>query len=89
MKIQTMASADGNLYQIIYAVPDWETICQMENIDTQNEPFLDVEKTLIKYNCDRVFRHDNFLVFVRLIEEAKLIEDNLETTETNTTLPSS
>ncbi len=87
MKINTLPSADGNLYQIVYVVPDWELICNAEQIDTLGEPFLDIDKTMSKYHCDRVFRHNNFLLFTKLIEEATLVEDNLEPQETNVTLP--
>ena len=39
---------------------------------------IDVEKTRIKHQCTNVFRKDGIYWFVRLVEEAQVIEENLE-----------
>jgi hypothetical protein len=64
MKMHLIKTNDDTLYQVIHHEPETKA--------------LDLEKTKIKHQCSHVFRKDGLYWFVRLIEEAQVIEDNLE-----------
>lgn len=64
MKMHLIKTNDDTLYQVIYQEPETK--------------ILDVEKAKIKHQCSHVFRKDGLYWFVRIIEEAQVIEDNLE-----------
>jgi len=64
MKIHIIKTNDDTLYHVIHQEPEVKQ--------------LDLEKTKIKHQCTHVFRKDGLYWFVRLIEEAQVIEENLE-----------
>jgi len=64
MKMHLIKTNDDILYQVIHQEPETKQI--------------DVEKTRIMNHCTNVFRKDGLYWFVRLIEEAQIVEENLE-----------
>ena len=64
MKMHLIKTNDDTLYQVIHQEPETK--------------ILDVEKSKIKHQCSHVFRKDGLYWFVRIIEEAQVIEENLE-----------
>ena len=64
MKMHLIKTKDDVMYQVIH-----------QELETK---ILDVEKAKIKHQCSHVLRKDGWLWFVRIIEEAQVIEDNLE-----------
>jgi hypothetical protein len=88
MPFSTIKTANDLLYQVIYVTPDWEFITQINpDIQFEDKEKIDIESLMKKHQCDKVFKQNGQLVFVRLIEEAILDQDNLEIQETNITLP--
>ncbi len=68
MKLHLIKTSDGTLYQVIDQIPEYKQI--------------DVEYIKWKNDCTHVFRKDGLLWFVRFIEEAQIIEEELgEVTE--------
>jgi hypothetical protein len=64
MKMHLIKTNDDVLYEVIHQEPETKQI--------------DAEKLKIKYYCTDVFRKDGQYWFVRKIEEAQVIEENLE-----------
>jgi len=64
MKMHLIKTNDDVLYHVLHQEPETKP--------------LDIEKTKIKHQCTHVFRKDGLYWFVRLIEEAQLTEENLE-----------
>lgn len=64
MKMHLIKTNDDVMYHVIHQEPEAKDI--------------DVEKTRIKHQCTNVFRKDGIYWFVRLVEEAQVIEENLE-----------
>jgi hypothetical protein len=64
MKMHLIKTNDDILYQVIHQEPETKQI--------------DVEKLKIKHLCNTVFRKDGLYWFVRKIEEAQIIEENLD-----------
>jgi hypothetical protein len=67
MKIPVIKTNGDNLYQIIHQEPENKQI--------------DIDFIKNKHNCTNVFRKDGLYWFVRLIEEAELIEEEIIPTE--------
>ena len=61
MKLHLIKTGDGELYQVIDQIPEAKQI--------------DVEYFKWKNDCTHVFRKDGILWFVRIIEEAQIVED--------------
>lgn len=61
MKLHLIKAGDGELYQVIDQISEAKQV--------------DVEYFKWKNDCTNVFRKDGILWFVRLIEEAQIIED--------------
>lgn len=88
MPFSTIKTADDLLYQVIYVTPDWEFITQTNpDIQFEEEEKINIDALIKKHQCDKVFKQNGQLVFVRLIEEVILDQDNLEIQETDITLP--
>jgi len=64
MKIEYIKTNDDTLYEVIRTIPE------IQQIDT--------EKFRILTNSTHVFRKDGLYWFVRIIEEAQIVEENLE-----------
>jgi hypothetical protein len=64
MKIEYIKTNDDTLYEVIRTIPE------IQQIDT--------EKFRILTNSTNVFRKDGLYWFVRIIEEAQIVEENLE-----------
>ena len=64
MKLHLIKTNDDTLYEVIRTFPETKII--------------DIDKMKIKFQCTDVFRKDGKLWFVRLIEEAQVIEESLE-----------
>lgn len=64
MKMHLIKTNDDVLYQVIHQEPETKP--------------LDLELLKNKYLCNTVFRKDGLYWFVRKIEEAQVIEENLE-----------
>ena len=64
MKMHLIKTNDGTMYQVIHQEPEAK--------------IMDPEKSKIKHQCSHVFRKDGLYWFVRIIEEAQIIEENLE-----------
>jgi hypothetical protein len=61
MKLHLIKTSDGELYQVIDQISEAKQV--------------DVEYFKWKNDCTHVFRKEGMLWFVRLIEEAQIIED--------------
>ena len=61
MKIEYIKTNDDTLYEVIRTIPE------IQQIDT--------EKFRISTNSTNVFRKDGMFWFVRIVEEAQIIED--------------
>jgi hypothetical protein len=64
MKIEYIKTNDDTLYEVIRTIPEHTGI--------------DTEKFRISTNSTNVFRKDGLYWFVRIIEEAQIVEENLE-----------
>ena len=64
MKMHLIKTNDDVLYQVIHQEPETKP--------------LDLELLKRKYLCNTVFRKDGLYWFVRKIEEAQIVEENLE-----------
>jgi len=64
MKMHLIKTKDDTLYEVIH-----------QEVETKQ---IDSEKMRIKYHCTDVFRNNGQYWFVRKIEEAQVIEENLE-----------
>lgn len=64
MKLHLIKTNDDTLYEVIHTEPETK--------------IMDIDKMKFKYQCTDVFRKDGKLWFVRLIEEAQIIEESLE-----------
>jgi hypothetical protein len=64
MKMHLIKTNDDVMYQVLHQEPEIKPI--------------DVEKMKIKHQCSHVFRKDGLYWFVRIVEEAQIIEENLE-----------
>lgn len=64
MKLHLIKTNDDTLYEVIHTFPETKIV--------------DIDKMKIKFQCTDVFRKDGKLWFVRLIEEAQVIEESLE-----------
>jgi len=64
MKIEYIKTNDDTLYEVIRTIPE------IQQIDTEN--------FRISTNSTNVFRKDGLYWFVRIIEEAQIVEENLE-----------
>ena len=64
MNMHLIKTNDDVLYQVIHQESETKQI--------------DVEKIRIKHHCTNVFRKDGLYWFVRLVEEAQIVEENLE-----------
>jgi hypothetical protein len=64
MKMHLIKTNNDILYQVIHQEPETKQI--------------DTEKMRIKHHCTDVFRKDGMYWFVRLIEEAQIIEESLD-----------
>jgi hypothetical protein len=69
MKIEYIKTNDDTLYEVIRTIPE------IQQIDT--------EKFRISTNSTNVFRKDGLYWFVRIVEEAQIIEDELPLIEEN------
>jgi len=65
MKMHLIKTKNDSLYEVIHQIP--------EHIQ------MDVEKQRIKYQCTDVFRNNGQYWFVRLIEDAEVLEESLAT----------
>jgi len=64
MNMHLIKTNDDVLYQVIHQEPETKP--------------LDLELLKRKYLCNTVFRKDGLYWFVRKIEEAQIVEENLE-----------
>lgn len=64
MKLHLIKTNDDTLYEVIHTESETKT--------------MDIDRMKFKYQCTDVFRKDGKLWFVRLIEEAQIIEESLE-----------
>ena len=64
MKFHLIKTNNDMLYEIIHTEPETKT--------------MDIDRMKFKYQCTDVFRKDGKLWFVRLGEEATIIEESLE-----------
>ena len=64
MKMHLIKTNNDILYQVIHQEPETK--------------IFDTEKMKIKHQCTDVFRKDGMYWFVRLIEEAQIIEESLD-----------
>jgi len=69
MKIEYIKTNDDTLYEVIRTIPE------IQQIDT--------EKFRISTNSTNVFRKDGMFWFVRIVEEAQIIEDDQPLLEEN------
>ena len=69
MKIEYIKTNDDTLYEVIRTIPE------IQQIDT--------EKFRISTNSTNVFRKDGLYWFVRIIEEAQIVEDDQPLLEEN------
>ena len=65
MKLHLIKTSDNKLYQVIDQIPETKSI----NVEDHKQ----------KHDCTNVFRKENMLWFVQLIEDAKIIEEIVET----------
>jgi hypothetical protein len=64
MKFHLIKTNNDMLYEVIHTESD--------------NKIMDIDKMKFKYQCTDVFRKDGKLWFVRLVEEATIIEESLE-----------
>ena len=64
MNLNLISTNDGTMYQVIRQIPEHTQI--------------DTEHFKNKTNSTHVFRKDGMFWFVRIIEEAQLVEEDLE-----------
>ena len=69
MKIEYIKTNDDTLYEVIRTIPE------IQQIDT--------EKFRISTNSTNVFRKDGLYWFVRIVEEAQIVEDDQPLLEEN------
>lgn len=61
MRLHLIKTSDNKLYQVIDQVPETKSI----NVEDHKQ----------KHDCTNVFRKENMLWFVQLIEDAKIVEE--------------
>ncbi len=64
MRLHLIKTSDNKLYQVIDQVPETKSI----NVEDHKQ----------KHDCTNVFRKENMLWFVQLIEDAKIVEEITE-----------
>lgn len=65
MKLHLIKTSDNKLYQVIDQIPETKSI----NVEDHKQ----------KHDCTNVFRKENMLWFVQLIEDAKIVEEIVKT----------
>lgn len=64
MRLHLIKTSDNKLYQVIDQIPETKSI----NVEDHKQ----------KHDCTNVFRKENMLWFVQLIEDAKIVEEITE-----------
>jgi hypothetical protein len=64
MKLHLIKTNNDTLYEVIHQEPETKQF--------------DIDKMKLKHHCTDVFRKDGKFWFVRLIEEAQILEESLD-----------
>lgn len=67
MRLHLIKTSDNKLYQVIDQIPETKSV----NVEDHKQ----------KHDCTNVFRKENMLWFVQLIEDAKIVEEVIEIPE--------